>query len=706
MALTTKFVNSLTDKYGVSLIWLDQSVETLCTYIKSILDGFRRDPLDDRKLKISLFFAKVLQKLFGDLTKQLYRTSCHRSFIAMLRTYQEIKYVLFSAQVLGLFEGKSTGPYLIQLASIPVFWTAHCFFYSKSNVQPSLVLIRRILHSEDTKISSLNEPLVACLRSIVGHTVTAELLLSESSDGNSCICIEIMKILAKSTAHDHLYLDKEHSRNLLHHLIFTFGIKGWLRCRTDFSYSLSYSKIPFIANSKYFYEYHWRDLRGNSAPFGCIDGQQSRHWYHRDRGWANTRRRYRPREHLRWIFGAWHLGTLQQVCLFILIDWIHPMNVVDFQSFNRHIPSGRQLQYYKYWCKVNFQRSPLNYSVSNGLIKSLLRILFASMPASLQTHIVSQLRSTDFATILAIGWSRMAMCDSNTSRNLLHAMNNDIPKYLSQLTAHKDAKSYYQLVRPFFSRHFRIPTTDSPNPLQIQCLTCVSKGIEFTTLAFDGILMSKLEDLLTTGATEQHAELFTAIATYLTAGNKQYVIADAGKSTHIVATIVRLKCLDIALRQSNNYTESKHFIQAILDGILKGYRDGIDPLEKMLIVRTLCQLNSANVRSDQRDDIESIKHQLYQWMEQSDESCESKYQEIMRDHVLLDVCAAAVPHNPSSQLSRREFTLILDEMEAQARKLENIYNSGARVHQDINHRSYYEQIDRIVNCLNSFKNEN
>lgn len=95
------------------------------------------------------------------------------------------------------------------------------------------------------------------------------------------------------------------------------------------------------------------------------------------------------------------------------------------------------------------QRSPQCYSVSNALIKSLVRILFVSMPAMLQTHIVDQLENTDFGTIQAIGWNQIAKCDPKIARNLLQSMNNAVSEFLDQLNTKKDVQSYYQLVRPY-----------------------------------------------------------------------------------------------------------------------------------------------------------------------------------------------------------------------------------------------------------------
>lgn len=97
MALSAKFASSLNENYSASLKWFDRSVETICTYLQNIMNDIRQDPMDDKKLKVSIFFAKVLQKIFGDQKTQLHRANCHRHFIEMLRTYYEIKFVFFDS---------------------------------------------------------------------------------------------------------------------------------------------------------------------------------------------------------------------------------------------------------------------------------------------------------------------------------------------------------------------------------------------------------------------------------------------------------------------------------------------------------------------------------------------------------------------------------------------------------------------------------
>lgn len=93
MKLTEKFANRLIENYDASLKWFDQSVEIICTHLQNIMNDIRQVSIDDKKSKIAIFFAKVLQKIFGDLSTQTHRTNCHRYFIGMLRTFYEIKFV-------------------------------------------------------------------------------------------------------------------------------------------------------------------------------------------------------------------------------------------------------------------------------------------------------------------------------------------------------------------------------------------------------------------------------------------------------------------------------------------------------------------------------------------------------------------------------------------------------------------------------------
>lgn len=86
-------------------------------------------------------------------------------------------------------------------------------------------------------------------------------------------------------------------------------------------------------------------------------------------------------------------------------------------------------------------------------------MLFASMPTMLQTHIVNQLKSSDYATIIAIGWDQIAKCDPNTSRNLVLSLNNNVTKCLEQFTTSKDVQSYYQLVSFHRAFHFHLDYT-------------------------------------------------------------------------------------------------------------------------------------------------------------------------------------------------------------------------------------------------------
>lgn len=130
----------------------------------------------------------------------------------------------------------------------------------------------------------------------------------------------------------------------------------------------------------------------------------------------------------------------------IFAEFVHSKSPFQFFFYFRHVPSGKQLQYYEYWFELNVQLSPQCQSISNGLIKSLLEVLFDSMPMMLQKSVVNRLRDAEYSMIRAIRWKRIAECDPSISRNLLQSMNNDVSKLLVQLTTRKDAQSYYQLV--------------------------------------------------------------------------------------------------------------------------------------------------------------------------------------------------------------------------------------------------------------------
>lgn len=93
MILAAKFAKGFTVDYEVSLKWLDQSVEIICIYLRNAAEDFRGS-IEGKKLKFSIFFAKVLLKLFNDLSTQLHRASFHRQFVEFLRTFFEIRFGL------------------------------------------------------------------------------------------------------------------------------------------------------------------------------------------------------------------------------------------------------------------------------------------------------------------------------------------------------------------------------------------------------------------------------------------------------------------------------------------------------------------------------------------------------------------------------------------------------------------------------------
>lgn len=245
-----------------------------------------------------------------------------------------------------------------------------------------------------------------------------------------------------------------------------------------------------------------------------------------------------------------------------------------------------------------------------------------------------------------------------------------------------------------------------PNLTQAHVLTCVSKGIECSELTIDRTLTSKLKNLLTKDTIEHHIELFTAIIEYLTASNQPCSIAGDDKIPAIITTVLHLKCLKIALCQPSN-AESKHPIEAILDDVLKRHRETDDSLEKILIMRVLCQLNTVgaiNLRSDQKIDIDGRieacrqEQRTARWL---DESSEGQYYDKIVKNVLTHKCEESVADNDFKLQSNQELTRILDTMDIQAQKLEKLYHSQClRV---IDCQTYSIQIDRIVNCLKLFK---
>lgn len=389
----------------------------------------------------------------------------------------------------------------------------------------------------------------------------------------------------------------------------------------------------------------------------------------------------------------------------ILAEFSHSIALI-LSSFFRHFPSGRQLQYYEHWAELNMQRSPQCHSISNGLIKSLLQVLFDSMPVMLQKNIVNQLRGTEYGIIRAIGWKQIAECDPSTSRNLLQSMNNDVSKLLVQLTTCKDAQSYYQLVWIYYSLDSTFFSTRYTNHSQSHCLACISEGNRFAELTIDRILTSKLEELLANCRIEDHVELLTAITEYVSCSKQQYTIADADNCSTILASASRLKYVKAVLTQSNDRTFDR-LHTPLLNEYLQRYRQTESPFEKMFILRAMCQLHSLknNKKMEIGNCIKSIEQELRSnSVDRYDQSSEGQYLNRITDNILLHQCANPTAQNGIELISKNEFRQTLDAMEIHAKKLSQMYQCN--FHQDIDIDLYSNQVDRIINCLKLFRKWN
>lgn len=232
-------------------------------------------------------------------------------------------------------------------------------------------------------------------------------------------------------------------------------------------------------------------------------------------------------------------------------------------------------------------------------------------------------------------------------------------------------------------------------------MRCVSAGIGFTEQTIDRTLTLKLEKILTRCQIEVHIDLFTAIAEYTAAGNRKCSIANEESIPATIASAIRVKCLETALRQSN--TGSEHLVQFSLEELLKRHNETNDVMEKMAMFRVMCQLNGANVRNDQRMSIanrlKSIKQKQHSNMINIE--LESQYHKKARSHILLHNCGKPSTDKECKSKSNKDFQDTLDAMEIQAKILEKMYQSGR-----IDCQSYSTQIDRIINCLKLFKNNN
>lgn len=179
------------DNHEATLKWFDESVEFICTHLQKIFNELRENCCDDtiinRNTKISLFFAKILQKLFSDWAAHIHRNSRH--FIRALRTFYEIKFVFICLRL--------------------NIWLSNLSIYSAEVTN---------------QMSALNALILATLNLIVWHKANAQ--LTGISRGNICICIEIAKILLKTTKHDDLFLSAAHAQNVLHFFVFKCGAEA------------------------------------------------------------------------------------------------------------------------------------------------------------------------------------------------------------------------------------------------------------------------------------------------------------------------------------------------------------------------------------------------------------------------------------------------------------------------------------------------
>lgn len=215
-------------------------------------------------------------------------------------------------------------------------------------------------------------------------------------------------------------------------------------------------------------------------------------------------------------------------------------------------------------------------------------------------------------------------------------------------------------------------------------------------MTFDRILTSKLEELLTKCRIEDHVELFTAINEYVSFSKQQCTIANADDFSAIIASTIRLKFVKAVLCQSNDRTFDK-----LLEEILQRYSQTGNPLEKMLILRALCQFHSLknNKKMVIENCIQSIEQDV-QSIGPYDESSEGQYLDKITENILLHECSKPTAQSGMKSISNKEFGQTLDAMELQAKKLRQMYQCN--FHQDINVKLYSNQVDRIINCLKLF----
>lgn len=95
MTLIAKYAKCLPNSYVPSLEWFDRAVEVICAYLQNIMNRLRQGSMDEKHSKLAIFFAKILHKIFNDLSTQLHRSKSHSHLIGLLRTFSEIKFVSY-----------------------------------------------------------------------------------------------------------------------------------------------------------------------------------------------------------------------------------------------------------------------------------------------------------------------------------------------------------------------------------------------------------------------------------------------------------------------------------------------------------------------------------------------------------------------------------------------------------------------------------
>lgn len=233
----------------------------------------------------------------------------------------------------------------------------------------------------------------------------------------------------------------------------------------------------------------------------------------------------------------------------------------------------------------------------------------------------------------------------------------------------------------------------------------MAKGIGFTELTIDQTITLKLEKLLAKYQIEHHIGLFMAIAEYVGSARPHCSIADPFNPPALIAFATRLQCLKTALCHLDESAESKSFAQSTIEAFLKRHKQTDDPLEKMLILRELYQLNGVNVANDEKMAIENriklVEQEHRKISIGFDESSERQHHEKIRKNMLLHNCVNLSANEEYILDANKELRQTLDTMENQARKLEQIYQSGCQ--RGVDYLMFSNQVDRIINYLKLFQ---